>query len=58
MSSDKTKTPHPGKKGFSRRDFLRSAGVAVSLAVPLNPWHPESSPSPPKRVAPSGSAVV
>lgn len=29
MSRDKPKAPERGKKGFSRRDFLRSAGVAV-----------------------------
>ncbi len=33
MSRDKTKTPGPGRKGFSRRDFLRSAGVAVPTGL-------------------------
>ena len=33
MSRDKTQTASPGKKGFSRRDFLRSAGVAVPTGL-------------------------
>lgn len=33
MNRDKTKAPNPGKKGFSRRDFLRSAGVAVPTGL-------------------------
>lgn len=33
MSRDKTKAPQPGRKGFSRRDFLKSAGVAVPTGL-------------------------
>ena len=33
MSRDKTQTPHPGKKGYSRRAFLRGAGVAVPTGL-------------------------
>ncbi len=33
MSSDKTKTPPRGKKGFSRRDLLRGVSVAVPAGL-------------------------
>ena len=33
MSRKKPKTPPPGRKGFSRRDFLRGASVAVPTGL-------------------------
>ncbi len=33
MSSDKTKTPAPGKNGLSRRDLFRKAGVVVPAGI-------------------------
>ena len=46
MSKKKRKTPPPGRKGFSRRDFLRGASVAVPTGLLVSEAGPAEAAGP------------
>ena len=46
MSRKKPQTPPPGRKGFSRRDFLRGAGVAVPTGLLVGEVGPAEAAAP------------
>ena len=58
MSRDKTKTPSPGKRGYSRRAFLKTAGVAVPTGLLVGEARQAKAAAPEAPVAGPGKVPI